>query len=74
MSQAKIALLIWAGGSAVLALLLVPVVVTVFARDWSTWSVLTWIDVLIPNVLFVVVPSGLTAAAYLFIASRISRT
>lgn len=74
MSQRKIALLIWAGGSAFLALLLLPVVVTVFARDWSTWTVETWIAVLIPNLLLVLAPSGLTAAAYLFIASRISRS
>lgn len=74
MSQGKIALLIWAGGSAFLALLLVPVIVTVLARDWSTWTPVTWIDVLIPNALVVLVPSGLTAAGYLFIARRISRS
>ena len=74
MSQRKTALLIWAGGSAFLALLLLPVVVTVFARDWSTWTVETWIAVLIPNLLLVLAPSGLTAAAYLFIASRTSRS
>lgn len=73
MSQRKIALLIWVGGSIFLALLLAPVVVTIFARDGSRWSLVTWIDVLIPNLLLVLVPSGLTAVAYLIIASKVSR-
>ena len=73
MSPRVIALLIWVGSSLFMAVLLVPVVVTVFARDWASWSLITWIDVLIPNLLLIFVPSSVAAAAYLFITSRMRR-
>jgi hypothetical protein len=32
------------------------------------------VDILAPNVILMIVPGGIAAAAYLFIASRVSRS
>ena len=42
-------------------------------HDGTRWSLVTWIDVLIPNLVPILVPSGLTAAAFWLIANRVRR-
>ena len=73
MSNGAIAALIWLGTSVVLAVLVLPGLVMVFMHDRAGWSLITWIDVLIPNLVLIFVPSGLTAAAFWLIANRVRR-
>ena len=73
MSNGAIAALIWLGTSVVLAVLVLPVMVMLFMHDGTRWSLVTWIDVLIPNLVPILVPSGLTAAAFWLIANRVRR-
>ena len=47
--------------------------VMVFMHDRAGWSLITWIDVLIPNLVLIFVPSGLTAAAFWLTANRVRR-
>jgi hypothetical protein len=70
MSRRAIAALIWLGTSVVIAALVVPVMVASFNAHWATWGLLTWIDVLIPNLLLIFLPGALSAAGYLFISAR----
>ncbi|HEY8840308.1 MAG TPA: hypothetical protein VIO80_06570 [Candidatus Dormibacteraeota bacterium] len=70
MSRRAIAALIWVGTSVVMAALVVSVMVASSIDHWASWSLLTWIDVLIPNLLLIVLPGALSAAGYLFISAR----
>lgn len=70
MRRRAIAALICLGTSVVMAALVVPVMVASLIGHWASWDLLTWIDVLIPNLLLIVVPGALSAAGYLFISAR----
>jgi len=59
MSRRAIAALICVGTSVVMAALVVPVMVASSIDHWASWSLLTWIDVLIPNLLLIALPGAL---------------
>ena len=73
MSQRAIAALIWAGTSVVVAAFVVPVMVLSLTGYSSDWGVRTWIGVLIPNLLLILLPGGLSAASYVVISTRVRR-
>jgi hypothetical protein len=73
MSRRAIAALIWAGTTVAMAAFVVPVAVISFAPDWPGWDLRTWIAVLIPNLVLIVVPGALAAAGYLIISARMTR-
>jgi hypothetical protein len=70
MSRRAVAALIWLGTSVVMAALVVPVMLASSIDDWASWGLLTWIDVLIPNLLLILLPGALSAAGYRFISAR----
>ncbi len=77
MSHRAIAAFIWIGVDVVLAALAAPAIVLVFLpgliRAWSRRDIAYMVDILAPNVMLMIVPGGIAAAGYLFIASRVSR-
>jgi hypothetical protein len=73
MSPRAIAALIWAGTSVVIAAFVVPVMVLSLTPSWAGWGFRAWVVVLIPNLLPILLPGGLSAAGYLIISARMRR-
>lgn len=67
-----VAALIWAGVDVLLVVIALPAFL-VIARGSHPASVVYWVSILLPNVVLLVVPGGLTAGAYLFVESRMRR-
>ena len=77
MSHRAIAALIWIGIDIVLMGLAAPAIFLVFVpglvRAWSRHDIADMVYLLAPNVTLMIVPGGIAAGSYLFIASRVSR-
>jgi len=77
MNRWAVAGLVWLGIDIVLGVMAAPVVIAIFIpgalRAWSDHDLGYVFSVVAPNLVLMIVPGGIAAAAYLFVVNKVGR-